>query len=357
MATVDISEILTSVRAPKPRQPRPIINIGAGSIVHDAHLPAYAKAGFPVAAIVDLDLERAQGLAQQFGIGLATRSLEEAIRQAPREVIFDIAVPAMKIADILPGLPDGAAVLIQKPMGETLVQARTILKICREKRLTAAVNFQLRWAPAMMAARKLADAGVLGELHDMEVLVNVFMPWDIWKFLATAPRLEILYHSIHYIDLVRAWFGNPQKVLAKTVRNPRTPGLAATKSVIVLDYGEWKRVYIATNHGNDIGEQISQVRWEGSAGAMVATMGVNLDYPAGRPDELRLAQRGEAWTPLPCSGNWFPDAFMGSMGSLQAFVTGETTELPTSVESAMDTMRTVEAAYLSSERDGVELPR
>jgi hypothetical protein len=47
---------------------------------------------------------------------------------------------------------------------------------------------------------------------------------------------------------------------------------------------------------------------------------------------------------------------MGSMGSLQAFVAGETKELPTSVESAMDTMRTVEAAYLSSERDGVELP-
>jgi hypothetical protein len=44
------------------------------------------------------------------------------------------------------------------------------------------------------------------------------------------------------------------------------------------------------------------------------------------------------------------------MGSLQAFVAGETKELPTSVESAMDTMRTVEAAYLSSERDGVELP-
>jgi predicted dehydrogenase len=83
---------------------------------------------------------------------------------------------------------------------------------------------------------------------------------------------------------------------------------------------------------------------------------VNLDYPVGRPDEARLTRRGEAWETLPCSGNWFPDAFMGSMGSLQAYVAGETKELPTSVESAMDTMRVIEAAYLSSERDGVELP-
>jgi hypothetical protein len=35
---------------------------------------------------------------------------------------------------------------------------------------------------------------------------------------------------------------------------------------------------------------------------------------------------------------------------------GATTELPTSVENAIDTMRTVEAAYLSSERGGEPLP-
>jgi predicted dehydrogenase len=356
MAGTDLSELLAGVAAPKPKKPRPIVSIGAGSIVHDAHLPAYHKAGFSVAAIVDPDVERARKLAAQFGIGLATGDLREAIAHAGQPVIFDIAVPAKNIPGILLNLPDQAAVLIQKPMGETLDEARTILHLCRRKSLTAAVNFQLRWAPAMMTARRIADAGVLGEVHDMEVLVNVYMPWSIWKFLATAPRLEILYHSIHYIDLVRSWFGNPQKVLAKTVRNPRTPALAATKSIIVMDYGEWKRVYIATNHGNDIGEQISQVRWEGTHGAMIATMGVNLDYPVGRPDEVRFAQRGEAWTPVPCSGNWFPDAFMGSMGSLQAYVAGETKEIPTSVESAWDTMRVVEAAYLSSERDGVVLP-
>jgi predicted dehydrogenase len=356
MAGTELSEILAGTAAPKPQQPRPIVSIGAGSIVHDAHLPAYRKAGFPVAAIVDPDADRARKLASQFGILLATGDLREAIAHAGQSAIFDIAVPATIIPSILPNLPDGAAVLIQKPMGETLEEARTILRICREKRLTAAVNFQLRWAPAMMTARRITDSGLLGDIHDMEVLVNVYMPWSIWKFLATAPRLEILYHSIHYIDLVRSWFGNPQRVLAKTIRNPRTAELSATKSVIVMDYGEWKRVYIATNHGNDIGEQISQVRWEGTEGAMTATMGVNLDYPGGRPDEVRLARRGEAWTALPCSGNWFPDAFMGSMGSLQAFVAGETKVLPTSVDSAWDTMRVVEAAYLSNERDGVVLP-
>jgi predicted dehydrogenase len=270
--------------------------------------------------------------------------------------VFDLAVPAGAILKVLPLIPDGSAVLIQKPMGNTLAEAEQILAICRKKRLTAAVNFQLRYAPVMLAARRITDAGLLGELHDIEVRVNVFMPWELWSFLATAPRLEILYHSIHYVDLVRSWFGNPQRVLAKTVRHPNTAHLAATKSLILLDYGEWKRVYIATNHGHKYkNSQHSYVQWEGSEGALHAVMGVNLDYPRGRPDTLSFARTEQDWQTLRTEGNWFPDAFIGSMGSLQAFVTGDAKTLPTSVEDAIDTMRTVEAAYISNERDGVPL--
>ncbi|HEY6413695.1 MAG TPA: Gfo/Idh/MocA family oxidoreductase [Edaphobacter sp.] len=356
---MDLLKVMEKVRVPRLKVARPIVVIGAGGIVHDAHLPAYRKAEFPVAALVDVNSEKANGLAKQFGIPFATTSIEEAIRYAPADAVFDIAVPAKMIAGILPQLPDGAAVLIQKPMGETLAEAVGILKICREKSLMAAINFQLRWAPNMLAARALQETGALGELHDMEVSVSVHMPWELWSFLSTAPRLEILYHSIHYVDLVRSWFGNPVSVYAKTVRSPLTAELAATKSVITFDYGDDKRVFIAANHSHDFDAKMQRsfVQWEGMTGAMRAQMGVNLNYPEGRPDNLEYIVRGDAgWSDAPVSGNWFPDAFMGSMGSLQAYVQGEAKSLPTSVEDAIDTMRVVEAAYISSERGGVALP-
>jgi predicted dehydrogenase len=353
-----LQQIMRDATPPLPKSPRPVVVIGAGSIVHDAHLPAYRKAGFPVSALVDANQERAASVAQKFSVPLATTSIEEAISKAPKGSIFDVAVPAGAILDVLPHLPDGSAVLIQKPMGNTLEEAEQILALSRRKGLTAAVNFQLRYAPVMRAARQVTDAGLLGEIHDMEVIVSVYMPWDLWTFLATAPRLEILYHSIHYVDLVRSWFGNPERVLAKTMRNPLTAKLAATKSVITLDYGDWKRVYIATNHGHQYQDsQQSYVQWEGTEGAMRAVMGVNLDYPKGKPDTLSVAKRGQAWQSLPPEGNWFPDACIGSMGSLQAYVSGDAKTLPTSVEDAIDTMRTVEAAYISSERGGVSLQR
>ena len=96
-------------------------------------------------------------------------------------------------------MPDGAAVLMQKPMGDTLEEATEILRICREKGLTAAVNFQLRWAPNMLVARAITNSGVLGELHDMEVKISVHMPWELWSFLSTAPtaRDSLSLDSLH----------------------------------------------------------------------------------------------------------------------------------------------------------------
>lgn len=360
MGGMDLQKLMREAVAPRPKVACPIVMIGSGGIVHDAHLPAYRKAGFPVAALVDVDRAKAEGLAKEFGIPYAATSIADAIQHAPVDAVFDIAVPAKVIPSILPQLPDGAAVLMQKPMGDTLAEATEILKICRNKGLTAAVNFQLRWAPNMLAARVLSDSGALGALHDMEVSVSCHMPWELWSFLSTAPRLEILYHSIHYVDLVRSWFGNPLGVYAKTVKSPRTPKLVATKSVITLDYGNEKRVFIATNHSHNFDPKMQRsfVQWEGMEGAMRARMGVNLNYPLGLPDNLEYIVRGDAeWSEGPVSGNWFPDAFMGSMGSLQAYVQGEADTLPTSVEDAIDTMRTVEAAYISSERGGVELPK
>src|SRR5215470_9827172 len=346
------------IDVPRPLNPRPIISIGGGGIVRDAHLPAYKKAGFPVIAITDLDRTKAEHLASTFGISTVLSGMEEAAAYAPGNAVFDVAVPASALVPVLRQIPDGAAVLLQKPMGETLGGARAIVEICQTKRLTAAVNFQLRFAPNMLMASRLHESGALGNIHDMEVRVSVMTPWHLWDFLQKAPRIEILYHSIHYVDLVRSWFGNPARVLAKTVRNPRTPSLSATKSMIMLDYGDWKRVYIATNHGHKFKDsQNSYVQWEGTEGALHAVMGVNLDYPKGRPDTLSFAKADEGWQTLPTQGNWFPEAFVGSMGSLQAYVAGDVKTLPTSVEDAIDTMRAVEAAYISSERDGVPLNR
>jgi predicted dehydrogenase len=103
------------------------------------------------------------------------------------------------------------------------------------------------------------------------------------------------------------------------------------------------------------------VKLEGTAGAIKARLGVNLDYPRGLPDNLECCQLGAhaappRWQSLPLVGSWFPHAFIGTMASLMRRADGETSELPTSVEDAFRTMAVVEACYESSARGATPIP-
>jgi len=344
-----------------PLSPRPIVSIGAGGIVRNAHLPAYSKAGFKVVGLFDLDRPRAAALAHDFGIERVYATLQEAIRNAPPRAVFDVAVPASAILQVLPHLPDGAAVLIQKPMGESLVEAREILDLCRRKSLSAAINFQLRYAPLVLAARCIIDQGFLGELVDMEFGATIQMPWHLWPFLEKIPRVEILYHSIHFLDLIRSFLGEPLGVYARTLTHPKTMHLASTRSTIVLDYGDTVSARVVANAQHEFGRrhQSNYVKWEGTQGAIKAQLGITLNYPDCEPDWLEycLLEPGKApeWRSLPLEGTWLPDAFVGPMASLMRFLEDSSNPLATSVEDAFRTMALVEAAYQSSSLGGTPI--
>ena len=343
-----------------PEELRPIVIIGAGSIVNDAHLPAYKLAGFEVAGIFDLDKEKAELTSKKFGIPRVCDSLADLVYLAHgKNCVYDMALPASAIISTLEQLPNDSGVLIQKPMGENLADARQILDICHEKRLTAGINFQLRHAPNIVETRKMIDEGQIGEVHDIEVRVNVFTPWNNWKFLFDIPRVEIVYHSIHYIDLIRSFMGDPESVYAKTIKHPKSAELASTKSSIILDYGDMKRATINTNHGHEFGpeKQESFVKIEGTEGAIKMQLGVNLNYPKGLPDTFEYSKisEGQSWQTLDVKGNWFIAAFPGPMAGLMKKVKNPGYTYINSVEDAIHTMEVVEACHLASDRGGTKL--
>jgi hypothetical protein len=85
-------------------------------------------------------------------------------------------------------------------------------------------------------------------------------------------------------------------------------------------------------------------------------MGVNLDYPAGKPDTLDVAIGNAGWEAVPLRGSWFTEAFEGPMSNLQRFTAGEDDILVTNVEDAVRTMALVEACYESSNFPSTPIP-
>ena len=69
-----------------PSQSLPIIFIGAGGIIRNAHIPAYKKLNLNIAGVYDLNPETAKTLAKDFNIPDVYNNLEDALKKADNEI-------------------------------------------------------------------------------------------------------------------------------------------------------------------------------------------------------------------------------------------------------------------------------
>lgn len=342
-----------------PTTAKPISIIGAGAVVKHAHLPAYKMCGFEVDCVFDLERPKAEALAAEFGIEHVADSIADLVARSTPDTIYDLAVPASAISETLLSLPDKSFVLIQKPMGENLEQAKSIRDICRKKNLNASVNFQLRYAPYALATKDAIDRGLIGEILEVDVKIHVHTPWGQWDFLEKSPRMEIVYHSIHYLDFIRYLLKEPDGVKASTIRHPASPKLHSSRSAILLDYGEQLRAQIVSYHGHDYGprHQFSQCTIEGSTGSICFQMGLNMNYPAGEGDWLDFCtDKTLGWQRIDLEGTWFPHAFRGTMAAMMIWAEDSTKIPSTDIEDAYQTMALVEAAYQNAAEKGTPIP-
>ncbi|MBG56203.1 MAG: oxidoreductase, partial [Deltaproteobacteria bacterium] len=220
--------------------------------------------------------------------------------------------------------------------------------------------FQLRFSPMMMIVQDCIAKKVIGDITDLEVHLNLLTPWDLFPFLKKMSRVEIAVHSIHYLDLIRSFLGNPSGVWAQTLGHPSSKEFAQTRTTAILNYGPDIRCSLSINHNYSKGPnfQSAQITIDGIESAAMIKLGLLLDYPKGEPDEVWIFPKvGTGWKKIDFEGGWFPEAFIGTMSNLQRFASGEDKNLYTSVEDAYHTMSLVESCYISSKKGDTALAR
>jgi predicted dehydrogenase len=99
-----------------------------------------------------------------------------------------------------------------------------------------------------------------------------------------------------------------------------------------------------------------ELKIEGTQGAAIAKMGVNLNYPKGEPDTLEVALTNGEWTDVPLRGSWFLKAFEGPISNIQRFAAEEDATLVSDAADAIRTIALVEACYDSSARGATPIP-
>jgi predicted dehydrogenase len=328
--------------------------IGCGGIVNYAHLPAYRRAGFHVVACYDQNPESAQRTAQEHGIPRVAASVAEILND-PEIDIVDIAVtPWAQAAIAKDAIASGKHVLCQKPLADTYVSAVEVVDLARAQGVKLAVNQQMRWDAGIAVSKQLIDQGAIGIPADARIETSIRTPWHMWPWMANSPRLEIMYHSIHYQDSLRYLCGDPVAVSSLHSRWPGQPETGETRTLTSFIYEDDRRVTIDVNHHNWSADAYARFRFLGTEGIIEGTLGLLYDYPTGRVDTLRYASRAapHVWHDATLSTWWIPDAFVGPMASLMAAIqTGS--EPLTSGRDNLGTLQTVFAAYRSAQEGRV----
>ena len=328
--------------------------LGSGFIVSDCHLVSYRKAGFNPVAIASRSRENAAKVAKRHSIAAVYDNYEQLLDDESIEVL-DIAVPPNAQLALIKGAcarKTVKGILAQKPLGMNYAEALEAVKCCEKAGITLAVNQNMRYDQSVRAGKTLLTKGTLGEpvfaTIDMRGVPH-FMPWQEELGWVT---LRIM--SIHHMDCLRYWFGEPRSIYCSTRADPRTK-FPHTDGICtyILEFARGLRCVVIddiwTGPAKEGCPADIYIRWriEGTNGLAIGDIGWCKD-PYTSPSSIRYAAKGDSLFHEPkWSESWFPDAFAGTMGQLLiALETGK--EPAIGGRDNLNTMALVDAAYLSA---------
>jgi len=347
---------------PLPRQPAPGIGcVGAGFIMADCHLAAYAQAGIRPVAITSRRQEAAEEVAARHEIPRVHASLDGLLDDPAVEVI-DIAVPP----DVQPAVIEAAVlragkirgILAQKPLAPSYAEASRLVDRCESAGVRLVVNQNMRFDHAVRACRGLLADGLLGEPVLATIEMRAIPHWMPWQQRLGWVTLRIM--SIHHLDAFRFWFGDPARVIASIRPDPRTARSFTHHDGICLTILEYQATGgdgglrclalddVWAGPAREGAEEDSAVtfRIEGTLGMAKGTIGWPA-WPERRPSTLDWTTTAGGWHRPRWPEAWFPDAFVGPLAELLRDLEGTAPATCTGRDNLV-TLAVVEAAYRSA---------
>jgi predicted dehydrogenase len=329
--------------------------LGSGFIVRDCHLVAYRKVGFNPVAIASRNPEHAKQVAQRHQIATTYENYEQLLDDRSIQVL-DIAVPPnVQVALIKSACQRGTVqgILAQKPLGMNYADALDAVEACEQAGIALAVNQNMRYDQSVRAGKTLLSNGTLGEPVIATVDMRGIPHWMPWQKDLGWVTLRIM--SIHHLDTMRYWFGEPERIYCSLRPDPRTQfphqdGICA----YILEYASGLRCICVddtwTGPAREGCPGDIYIRWriEGMNGLAIGDIGW-CQEPYTQPSTIRYAAKGDKEFHQPTwSESWFPDAFAGTMAQLLvALERGKQPEI--SGRDNLKTMALVDAAYKSAE--------
>ncbi|MBA8903118.1 putative dehydrogenase [Phyllobacterium sp. P30BS-XVII] len=156
-----------------------------------------------IVGVVDLAKERAEARITEFGLtsAIAADNLSDILSKTSPDILFDIVVPAARHATVAAGLAAGCHVLSEKPMAETMDEARDLVGRAKAAGRIHAVVQNRRYLAQIRRIRQLVASGAIGDVTSLHC--DFFLGPHFGGFREDMRHVLFLDMAIHTFDAAR----------------------------------------------------------------------------------------------------------------------------------------------------------
>jgi len=192
--------------------------VGCGAIAELFYLPALVRS--PSVArnliLVDINYERAKAMASKFGVQLYMRSYQNvlsdvdgAIIALPHQLHYEVAMNFLR---------SGVHVLCEKPLAETVEQARSMIQEAERQQVSLCVNNTRRLFPSFKKVKDLLAEGAIGEPVSFHLEEGGEFNWPTVSGFYFNPQSSnhgvLMDRGPHVIDLACWWFDSNLSIIS-----------------------------------------------------------------------------------------------------------------------------------------------
>ncbi len=281
-----------------------IVGTGWGQLQIEAFLRVR---GAQVVALCDVDQPRAADLAKKYKIARTFGEYGELIAGDTIDLVSIAAPPDLHEPMVRAALDARKHVLSEKPLALNARAARELLDCAEAKGVVHAVDFEMRFLPALAYCKELIDEGYLGQLLRVDVTMGMERPWGEhgnWAADDARGGGVLMELGANFIDILRWWFGDVSAVLAgrrthfPTIRVAKPKGDGFDNRLVTGDDAFWAVMQFARG-GEALMNFVTGARhdpgWSINAYGQKGSLLVN----SGQLTGMRDGDRETALLPIP----------------------------------------------------------
>ena len=249
-----------------------VVLVGCGHM-SGAWLDAASRiGGTSIVGLVDLSHAAAVAQAEKHGLGGAAigTDLAAILRQTDADTVFDVTVPQARRGVVETALAHGCDVLTEKPMAESMADARALVEAARRARKLHAVVQNRRYIPGVRRIARFLAGGAIGDLTAIHC--DFAIAPHFGGFRETMPHVLLLDMAIHTFDVARLFAGCAPASVYCHEWNP--PGSWYARDAAAVAIFEMQSGALVTYRGNWSADGLptsweSQWRVQGTRGTLL----------------------------------------------------------------------------------------